>query len=610
MSPHVVSLKKFMIFNSNEGQTESKEADKLLYHWVDASNHRADLREQIDDICLCDASVTISNKLTCDLGPVRDDNHRPIGGVQHRIVSTSDREPSDDSFKPNEYGKSLVLTFSNTLVIVAQVELDPPIWIAVHVASIVTNTAESAPSQPTVQAQNADHQAMSDEPVRYVDPSTIPTKIIERIVNNIYARFRLLNGSFRMIAGLDHTDPGKSSKAGMDKIRTVCSNYFDIALPQVHLNSIMTNITSIYNYINYLDLNPIALMRVNCFINHLISIDASQIHHSIVIFNDKLLWSSLSAYNTRLVYNYLISVLIRDALQEELIKDVDRVRRIAEAQPIYLTEQENSDNGDDGDDSTSAQIPEQLESETRNKLEKFKKLYLTVFRSSNDMTLGLFLNNENASELLQSCQQVLTKDSRFGVIPLASLAQSIGHTFIRTASNSGSGKLSISANLKSLADNQVSSGGLMSRPMSVPNDSTLKSLISPDSKFVVMDKMDASVTCPMQVCLANSSTSTSSASKDSPGQKLVHLLPSIGSSKQSRIIKWLVELEPELSEMSKLSDSRVDEFLGKTLNDSWIMVTNSRYRTIYSMNKVKNSGLSEAQQCAIQMKSILFGNRL
>lgn len=546
-----------MIFNSSEGCHESKEGDKLLYHWArSAPDNKLSYEEQIDDVCLCDASVNFTNRLApkeCD-------------------YSRTGCDYSQDSCKDRRH---LTLYFEKTFVLILETEVQSSIWFAVHVRSLTNDSKEV----DTSKCEN------------YGDPHTIPSDAIKRAVNNIYVRFCLLNGTFEMIAKsiIDDKNLEEASiEALKDKIReknrAICKEYFGSTVSGIHLHSYILNIPSLYNYILYLDLSSNSLLKVNSFINHVICMNPTKIKHSIVIFNDHLLWSSMNAEDTCQLYNYLISVPIREALQEELSKEVDKVRRITEDQTIYLTDCDRiMDNNN--------------ESESSKKVLELKKFYMTIFRSSNDMTLALLLEEQNMTELLLNCESVLTRDSRLGVIPLASLAQLVGQSFLKNSSSS-SGNQQANSSSKSNDALSVSSAGSLVNKKSNQQDMTVAKVSGiAGQKYIMMSKLDLSIVWPFKLDLQRKSNSV--------------LYQSSGNgSKWQRLVKWLIELEPELNQIERASGIRFEEFLAKLPSDSWILVCNSKYRTIYSINKVKNSGLAEAQQSALQLKNAPTNGRL
>lgn len=583
-----IVLERFMIFNASEGKDESKEGDKLLYHWTkDApdKNHKLSLAEQIDDICLCDATISASVRLNCDINNQQQENNKP-------------------RTKTNKRQKCLQLNFGRTIIIVIEVEPESTIWFAVRVG-IIQQQQQQQTSTSDSTSTESDQSATSSDLA-----DNIPALAVEKVVKNVYSRFCFLNGTFQMISKATEQEEANRKNGIKDKeqlkllirekLRSVCSRYFDTILPEVHLTSSVTNIVSLYNYIFYLDLNPITLMTVNSFVNHLVCINADQIRHTIAIFNDQLLWSSMNMIDTRLIYNYLVSTLIRDAIQEELSKEVDKVRRIAQEKPIYLTDTLDFDN--DFCDTTDA------EEEDGRTTHDYVKFYLTLFRSSNNMTLGIILKDSGQSELLRNCELLLTSDSRLGVIPLASLAQMVGQSFLKSNAPSGSSSQGVSQSefnqtaVNFSASASTSSSSIRKRQQSQPNNVvTIKNFVqTSEQKYLCLNRLNVSVCWPKGM--------------DSHGKEHQPAFDSSGNfeipnSSKNRLIKLLIELDPEFRVIEQRTSHRVEEFIGKSTNDCWILVTNSKYKSIYSVHKSRNASLNDALQCAINLKSSLTCNR-
>lgn len=564
-------LKKFMIFDPSQGKDEGHEREKLLYHWTkdSGSNGKVDIKEQIDDICLCDASMGVSTRLGLGLSssPV---NERDLFTASQ---CSSQLDPSEPMLSVT--GRHLNLTFDSTVIVIVEVEPIASVWMAAHVAKV--QPPEN--SDPVAQASSSP-----------TDQENIPTTAIKQIIENIYLRFCLINGTFQMlkeqIAGAESDQSsGDDGSIVREKLLAICDTYFDTVLPEIHLNSILSNVASLYNHISYLRLDPLTLMRVTSFTNHLVCINPRQIRHTIAIFNDQLLYSSLNAHDSRLVYNYMVGVLIRAALQEELSRETEVVRRIKENMPIYLKEPADASKQQgqiltDGDDQ-----PPML-----------SKFYLTVFRSSNYMTLGLILSECDRFDLLQKCEQILTSDSRLGVIPLASLAKSIGQSFLKASTLATASAASQSNQL--IASTSVAAPGR--RRQSTSSSSLLNSSIPVDQKYICLDRLDFSISSSfsMEATTRNQHPAVDGYSNETTA-----------SGRKMRLVKYMIDLEPEMQDIEKLTGRRVEEYLVKTFGDTWLTLVNSKYRCIYSVYKMRNAGLVEAQQAAHYLKAALLSNR-
>lgn len=566
-----VVFDRFMIFDSSEGQDEGRERDKYLYHWTkDAGNNgKVDIDEQIDDICLCDATIGASTRLSSGLDANRIEPRDTL------IDSQNSRELDPGEPSAVQLGRHLVLMFESTVIVMVEVEPNNSIWMAVQVLQVQPMDINDSTSR-------IGHNST-------LDPESIPTNAIRQIIGNIYARFCLINGPFQMLKEqATKTENNPNSKEGRlaikERIRAICDNYFNNVLPDIHLSSIISNVAPLYNQLTYLDLHPLTLMKVASFINHLVCINPRQIRHTIAIFNDQLLWSSLNAHDSRLVYNYMIGVLIRDALQEELSRETEKVRRIKENMPIYLIESNGTLEGD----MSKMDIGD-------GQCKTLSKFYLTVFRSSNNMTLGLFFKTIDQFDLIQRCEQILTSDSRLGVVPLASLAKSVGQSFLKSTTLSNTSLTPQSSQHSAAPSNPSTSW----RRQSAGSSALLKNSIPYDQKYICLDRLESSV--------------SSSFSMDTPTRDHHPALDgyneTLSSSRKRRLVKFMIDLEPEMMDIQKIMGQRFEEYLVKTNADNWITVMNSKYRCIYSVYRMRNAGLNEAQLAANNLKTALVNCR-
>lgn len=548
-----------MIFDSSEGQSEGCEQDKLIYHWTKdaANNSKLAATEQIDDICLCDASIGASIRL--------GSNSSTSSTMKHDQIGESYSSSQTGTYNQDATYRYLVLTFDFTIIVMIEVEPACSIWIAVHVS-----TSRQQDKEDITTPISTDYHTESD---------CIPITAIRQVISNIYHRFRLINGTFQMIKNdLQTTSVHKSPWSIRENLRSICDKYYDTVLPEIHLSSLISNVASLYNYIVYLDLDTLALMKVMSFMNHLVCIDPDQLLHTIAIFNDQLLWSSLNEIDSRFLYNYMVGVLIRDALQEELTREIEKVRRIKENLPIYLTNISSDTDTENRDiENNLAMLDiEQCHEDTDKKM---TKLYLTVFRSSNNMTLGLVFKDAEQFDLIRNCEQMLTSDSRLGVIPLASLARSVGQSYLETTNSS-----------------HVSIG--QQNSMAVGRYRRAKDLhsltkISLDHKFICLDRLGMSVFSSFDASNRDHLTIESHVNEANP------------TNRKGRLIRYMIDLEPDLQEIYDITGRYIEEYLVKTTSDTWLTVMNTKYRCIYSIYKMRNAGLIEAQQAANHLKTNL-----
>jgi len=575
--PNIV-LERFMIFNSKDGRDEGREHEKLLFHWTKkAPDNKVEINEQIDDVCLCDASINASIVLNRTILPGGSlTNCEPDSDQDHSSRYSDDprARSSDSPISPDQEERSLVLKFDTKLLVLVEIETNLSIWMAALV-SLASTTQEPGVAANQQQAQTAN---------KLLDQECIASSSTKLILRNIYLRFSLLHGTFQML--IDKLSEENNDPSSMRaRMRSLCDSYFTVVLSEIHLNSLITNIPWIFSFIVYLDLNPSTLMRVNSFINHLVSIDADQISNVIVIFNDQLLWSSMNMTDTRLLYNYLVAVPIRDALQEELSKEVDKVRRIRENMPIYLTgASDEPTNIEEGIRSIS------LDCYKKKGTTNLRKYYLTLFRSSNNMTVGLILKDPDQFELIQRCESMLTCDSRLGVIPLASLAQSVGQNYLR---------------VNSFNPTSSSSRSFMKRKPSLDNPNDKNLLI--DQKYLCVDRLCVSADW-------SHSMDIEGQGREHPSLAMVSEnatnLESGKKNRKLRLTRYLLELDPELKLLKRQGKGTTNiEFIARTTSDTWLTVMNSKYRSIYSTYNMRNVGLSEAHQYATNLRANISGSR-
>lgn len=607
-----IELVKFIVFDTSYGCEEGKAADKLLYYWhKDNAKRMIPEGQKIDDVCLCDASINMSF-----------------------FFKTEETE------KTINEKKNLILNFDSTQIFLQKLESYHSIWTAAYIHS-----------DRKLDTSNAWGQ------------NSIPSFAVEKIVKNIYSNFCLLNGPFSFIIQRLKKKSAyiNLSKCEFDdkvrnKLRLLCEGYFTNMLNTIHLDSLIMNLATLNSNIVYLDLEALTLMKVNSYINHLVSLDAKQLRHTIVIFNDQLLWSSMSLVDTRILYNFLVSFVIREALHEELRGEVKKVRQILTNMKVYLrcdniqersnTECDNQtqkgvkkeldSTKNDGDDDKCEETKEYKDTDDIISKRKFKltKLYMTVFRSSNNMTLALLLGKKDCQELIDKCASILTTDTRIGVIPMDSLAQSVGQAFLKVNSRLGSVSRSASPRIVSTV---ITPSGAYVKPL-------IKKSTNPDQAYICLDRIDGSITgsvspnAAIQRKIEKTSLEANSigSSKSQSSRAGIINSTSSGPTTSVELIGYMSELEGECRqfELDCENDQVIEEMFAQTdtnsrspasttasmLNlssiqgnnnqigySSWISRIANKYRVLYSIER-DNKGttsLSELRQSLMNLKSII-----
>ncbi|KAH7639790.1 vacuolar fusion protein ccz1 [Dermatophagoides farinae] len=156
-----------------------------------------------------------------------------------------------------------------------------------------------------------------------------------------------------------------------------CHDFFDNYVP--HIEILPFNLIELYSSIQYLPLSNTTFMAVQSLLN-CVQANDWRIDSYIFIYNDQLVSSSLSLFDTQILYNYLTNIVIPDAVKEEISGISNKTRWLQVDFRIYLM-------GHPGHGSA------------------FRNLCL--FRSINGSTIGLILT-EFDENILKECGTLLS----------------------------------------------------------------------------------------------------------------------------------------------------------------------------------------------------------
>jgi len=160
----------------------------------------------------------------------------------------------------------------------------------------------------------------------------INDSFVKLILHNIYQHFRLINGPIDKLWFSVHEN--------RDQFLNVCNAFFDNIIPSLKLSPI--SLIEVYSAIQYLPLDSITFMSTQSFVNHVKCIDSQLIRHTMLLYNDQLVSSSLPLNDTKTLYNYLVNVVIPDAVCEEISGQQSvKTRWIRRDVKIYLEECEH-----------------------------------------------------------------------------------------------------------------------------------------------------------------------------------------------------------------------------------------------------------------------------
>ncbi|XP_027200509.1 vacuolar fusion protein CCZ1 isoform X1 [Dermatophagoides pteronyssinus] len=187
-------------------------------------------------------------------------------------------------------------------------------------------------------------------------------------LENIYNYFRLLNGPINELC----------SKLSRQEFLDKCQDFFDNYIPNIEL--LPFNLIELYSSIQYLPLSNNTFMAVQSLLN-CVQANDSRIDSYIFIYNDQLVSSSLSLFDTQILYNYLTNIIIPDAVKEEISGISNKTRWLQVNIPVYLIGH-----------------PDCHQSKFGN---------LCLFRSINGSTIGLILT-EFDENILKECGTLLS----------------------------------------------------------------------------------------------------------------------------------------------------------------------------------------------------------
>ncbi|XP_054166294.1 vacuolar fusion protein CCZ1 homolog [Oppia nitens] len=155
----------------------------------------------------------------------------------------------------------------------------------------------------------------------------INDSFIKLILQNIYQYFRLINGPIDKL--------WQTCNENRDQFLSVCKVFYDNIIPNIRLSPI--SLIEVYSAIQYLPLDSLTFMSTQSFVNHLKCIDCQLIRHTMFLYNDQLVCSSLPLNDTKTLYNYLVSVIIPDAVCEEISgQQSAKTRWILKDLKVYL----------------------------------------------------------------------------------------------------------------------------------------------------------------------------------------------------------------------------------------------------------------------------------
>ncbi|RWS07952.1 vacuolar fusion protein CCZ1-like protein [Dinothrombium tinctorium] len=267
---------RFIVFNDKWGPKEGEEIQKLIYFQTnEAKKGEKDERfaEMNGDLNL-DCSKPEIQTIINDIG---------LCECVVRFVK---------NFGENEEVKSV----HGSKVRLVLEEVEPDFWMCLSL---------SVPRSVIKTTLNKDDQ-IEQQIIEYHDEE-LNDYFVKLLIKQIYETFFLLNGSLREI--------WKQKLESLHALRQVCSQFFGWFLPSIKAFSV--NLIELFGAIQYLPLDNITFLEAQSFVNHVMFCDPL-CEHIMFLYNEQLISSSLDLKNTRVIYRYLVSVIIPEAASEEM----------------------------------------------------------------------------------------------------------------------------------------------------------------------------------------------------------------------------------------------------------------------------------------------------
>lgn len=230
-----VTVRSFFIFNSLFGPKEGEEEEKILYYYP----KELDIDTKIKDVGFCEAIIKFTNTFTA--------NNDKIDCVQTQ--------------------KTLQLFY----------QPEKEYWVVLTLA---------VPFETRTKDGKEYNEYRGD---------TVHERVYQMLLKQIYASFRLLNGSFESIY--------TNYRCDRLSLMLCLESFFDRYLENFNLQN--TGFYNVINSVHYLPVNQEQFFTIQTFISLVEATFEDQIENSVFLFNNRVVWSSLSPQNLYTFYDYL-----------------------------------------------------------------------------------------------------------------------------------------------------------------------------------------------------------------------------------------------------------------------------------------------------------------
>lgn len=144
----------------------------------------------------------------------------------------------------------------------------------------------------------------SSNQVEYLEDE-IQDDVYEAVLQQSYFTYRLFCATFEQTI----------EKHDIGTLKTKLENFFKPYITTLNLQH--SDILSIFCGIQYLPLDKLTFLKVQCFLNSL-ECNYPLIENIAFLYNDHLIWSGLEPEDMKIVYQYIVNTLLPATMETEL----------------------------------------------------------------------------------------------------------------------------------------------------------------------------------------------------------------------------------------------------------------------------------------------------
>ena len=374
-------LFRFVLFNDSWGLQEGTESEKVIYY---------DIWDQ-------------QPRSSTDFGVSTSDSNL-LNQINPSSPSTVTFDPSDQTFgqvlKDVGFAEAMIKFVTNfgedeqlssvhgCRVRLVMEQIEPHFWICCTLLVPKTITAALNDNQP-----EENHQHL----IEYHEDE-LNDHYVRLLISQIHETFCLFNGSLQ--------DLWRSCDHRLNLLRSQCSRFFQWFLATIQLFSI--NLLHLWGGMSYLPIDNLVFLEAQCFVQQTLAVH-SQCRNAFFLYNDQLVFSSLSLKATAQLYRYLISILLPEVTSEEMSetfrsRDSARTRFVRAIQMVHLPHEEPALN--------LLSDKSGRDREAKKHCSKYDRQLMAVYRSNNGGTVVLLLEPDTGDDSSWVCSDQTIKSNK------------------------------------------------------------------------------------------------------------------------------------------------------------------------------------------------------